>query len=245
MTSSPWIVGDGPAAFRLFCLPYAGGGASIFRDWQAHLPAAIRLCRIQLPGRETRFDEEPFQSMTSLVDALISGLDDHLDKPFAIFGHSMGGSIAAELTRRLIRERNVSPRHLFVSASRPPHTVVRRPIHALPGPDFSAALRRDGGTPDEVLRSAELMEIFTPILRADHAIVETWHREPPEPLPVPITCFAGTQDTIVPHRIASEWRLYAMGSYRQVDFPAGHFFIRSHVNPVIAAIVAEFVGTAA
>src|SRR3954464_3266849 len=49
-----WIVRYRPndqARLRLFCFPYAGGRASVFRSWLDALPADIELCCIQLPGR--------------------------------------------------------------------------------------------------------------------------------------------------------------------------------------------------
>src|SRR5579864_5980009 len=38
------------AKMRLFCFPYAGGGASVFRDWAEHLPAQVAVCPARLPG---------------------------------------------------------------------------------------------------------------------------------------------------------------------------------------------------
>ncbi|HEY1351966.1 MAG TPA: thioesterase domain-containing protein, partial [Ktedonobacteraceae bacterium] len=47
-----WIMRYRPneqARLRLFCFPYAGGRASIFRSWSEALPAEIELCCIQPP----------------------------------------------------------------------------------------------------------------------------------------------------------------------------------------------------
>ncbi len=196
-TSSPWLLTEGPGrpdGVTLFCLPYAGGGASIYRSWRQGLPDHVQLCRVQLPGRETRFAEPPLTRMEALLDGLADALVPWLDRPFALFGHSMGGVVAAALTRRLDRTLGVRPRHLFISGSRPPHLPVAIPLHGLPPNDFLAALRRDGGTPGEVLDCPELMDVFTPVLRADHAILETWGTRSRFPLPVPVTCFAGTAE---------------------------------------------------
>jgi medium-chain acyl-[acyl-carrier-protein] hydrolase len=41
-----------PAArLRLFCFPYAGSGAAIYRDWPAGFPPSIEVCAVELPGR--------------------------------------------------------------------------------------------------------------------------------------------------------------------------------------------------
>lgn len=48
-----WIVGARrPAApsVRLFCLPYAGGGASAYAAWPALFPDDIDVCPVELPS---------------------------------------------------------------------------------------------------------------------------------------------------------------------------------------------------
>ena len=68
--SSPWVACPRPnpgARVRLFCLPFAGGGASVYRLWGATLPSWIEVCPIQPPGREDRYREPPFTSLTALA----------------------------------------------------------------------------------------------------------------------------------------------------------------------------------
>src|SRR5205807_1716438 len=86
---------------RLFCFPYAGGGASLFRSWSERLPPEIEVCPVQLPGRETRISEQPFSQLGALLDPLMHILLPHLDRPYALFGHSMGALISFELARML------------------------------------------------------------------------------------------------------------------------------------------------
>jgi medium-chain acyl-[acyl-carrier-protein] hydrolase len=31
---------------RLFCFPYAGGGASIFRQWLVNIPQGVEVCAV-------------------------------------------------------------------------------------------------------------------------------------------------------------------------------------------------------
>ena len=37
---------------RIFCFPYAGGGASAYRNWGTYLPDYVGVYPIQIPGRE-------------------------------------------------------------------------------------------------------------------------------------------------------------------------------------------------
>ena len=66
----PWIACRKPnpqARLRLFCFPYAGTGASIFRTWSDGLPADVEVCPVQFPGRGTRLMETPFTQLEPLV----------------------------------------------------------------------------------------------------------------------------------------------------------------------------------
>ncbi|MFX6258389.1 thioesterase domain-containing protein, partial [Acinetobacter baumannii] len=38
-------------SLQLFCLPYSGASATLFRRWQPSLPGWIRLLPLELPGR--------------------------------------------------------------------------------------------------------------------------------------------------------------------------------------------------
>lgn len=133
-----WITCPQPhlqARLRLFCLPYAGGGASIFRTWSESLPI-VEICPIQLPGRERRIAEPPFDRLEPLLQSLTAAILPYLDKPFALFGHSMGGLLAFELVRSLRCHQYPQPLHLFISGCRAPQLPVESPLHHLSDADF-------------------------------------------------------------------------------------------------------------
>lgn len=106
---SVWFTGrrSPTARLRLFCIPYAGGGASLYREWASALAPWIEVQPVQLPGRESRFDEPPLTSMADLVQEILDPIGPYLDLPIAVFGHSMGALIGYELVRRLQRRQPV------------------------------------------------------------------------------------------------------------------------------------------
>ncbi|HHF0573230.1 TPA: beta-ketoacyl synthase N-terminal-like domain-containing protein, partial [Legionella anisa] len=104
------------AQVRLFCFPYGGGGASIYREWQQEFPDFIEVCPIQLPGRENRMEEQPLADLDTLVSMLANQLKPQFNLPFAFFGHSFGSLIGFELSRYLRRHHLPQPTHLFASA---------------------------------------------------------------------------------------------------------------------------------
>jgi medium-chain acyl-[acyl-carrier-protein] hydrolase len=224
---NPWVVRYRPepaARLRLFCLPHAGGGASAFRQWAGRMPAGVEVVAVQLPGREGRFAEPAFDGCPPLVAALADGLRPELDRPFALFGHSLGAIVAFELARHLARAGGPTPVHLFVSGSAAPHVrPPRPPVHDLPEAEFIAELRRRGGTPPAVLEHAELMQLLLPTLRADFSISDTY-RCTPGSFDGPLTAYAGTDDATVRPEHAEAWREVTAGPFAFRAFPGGHFF---------------------
>lgn len=225
----PWVVFPRRVQnprLRLFCFPYAGGGASIFGRWPDLLPPTVEVAAVQLPGRESRLAEKPYADLAVLVDKLAEVLTPHMDVPFALFGHSNGGLMAFELAR-LLRARGLRmPLHLFVSGRPAPQVVITDPpIHALPHDEFMRALRRFGGTPEEVLEHEEMMALIEPLLRADFALGETYAFVPGAPLAVPISAYGGATDGEVPLWQVEAWKEQAGGAFHFERFPGGHFFI--------------------
>ncbi len=237
-----WAVGRKPkphARLRLYCLPYAGGSASIFRTWPTSFPADIDVWPIQYPGRESRLREPPLKDLRALVNALGQALLPVLDLPYALFGHSMGGLIAFELARWLA-ERSTGPVHLFVSGARAPHgSGPGIPIHALPDAQFIEALRLLNGTPEPVLRNGQLMELFLPILRADFEAVETYRYVPGEPLGCPISAFGGRDDRKVGEKDLVAWKQQTRAHFQWRLLPGDHFFVRSAPQPLLQAIAQD------
>ena len=231
-TSSPRI--------RLFCFPFAGGAASVYRTWPEAYPQDVEVLPVQLPGREKRMREAPFKHLDELLDAMVPILRPHLDKPFALFGHSMGAIIAYGVARRLIESGAPKPAHLFVSARAAPHRVAREePIHSMPGPQFVEALKKMGGTPPQVLEHKELMELVEPLLRADLQLNEGYVHRESSPLPCPLTAFCGAQDQEAEEEPMRAWEDMTAGTFRFHLFPQGHFFIDEARDELIQEIVGD------
>ncbi|MGW0593044.1 thioesterase II family protein [Streptosporangium sp. NPDC002607] len=68
-----------------------------YRPWAALLPPEIELWGIQYPGREDRFEDPPVDRMDELVTAVTDALVPLLDRPYALFGHSMSSAVAWEV----------------------------------------------------------------------------------------------------------------------------------------------------
>lgn len=235
-----WIQHGQPklrSRLRLFCFPYAGGGASIFRTWSENLPPDIEVCPVQLPGRESRLLETPFTHIPSLIEPLAQALLPYMDKPYAFFGHSMGALVSFELARSLRRQHSIGPVRLFVSGRRAPQLPdPDSPIHHLPESAFLDELRRLQGTAEEVLRDTELLQLLLPLLRADFAMCETYLYTSGEPLACPISAFGGLQDDEVPRYELAAWREQTWGTFKLRFFVGNHFFLHTARTSLLQAL---------
>lgn len=245
MTTNSWVTCPRPnpqAHLRLFCFPYAGGAASIFRTWSDDLPRDVEACLIQPPGRESRLGEPPFTRLSPLVHSLVQAIRPCLNLPFAFFGHSMGATINFELTRQLRKRNDLGPVHLFVSGSRAPQ-IPRRdpPIHQLPEAEFVEELRGFNGTPEAVLQNTELMQLFLPILRADFAVHEMYVYTADAPLDCSISAFGGLQDDEVSHDDLVAWRDQTRSAFTLRMFPGDHFFLHSARTLLLQALSQDLV----
>ena len=228
------------ASVRLFCFPYAGGTALVYRTWAQKLPPSLEVVAIQLPGRFTRMREPAVSKLTDLVEPVASALAPFLDKPFAFFGHSMGGLIAFELARFFRRQRHTLPQHLFVSGrSAPQLSREHRPLYNLPKEELLVELQQLEGTPREVLDHPELMDLMLPVLRADFSVCDTYEYTAEAPLACPITAFGGLQDSDLSRRRIEAWREQTSAMFTLRMFRGNHFFIHSNETLLLNVLATQ------
>lgn len=212
---------------RLFCFPYAGGGAATFRDWCKALDAHADVVAVEYPGRGARRREAPLRRVTEIAESLIPDIISEIDGPFALFGHSMGGLVVYELLRAL-RHRGFQPVCAFMSGCRPP-SIKRseKKLHELPDGEFVEELRKLNGTPEALLSDAELMSLAMPILRADFEAVATYSQQSEAALSCPIFAYGGMDDDNVTLEELEGWREMTSALCTVRVFPGDHFFLHS------------------
>lgn len=214
------------AALRLLCLPHAGGGPTAFFPWIALLQPEIECVSAEYPGRGQRFREESLTSISDLAGGVAARIAEIADKPFALYGHSLGGLVAFELARSLRRLGSPAPEHLFIGASRPPHLGPLLPmIHSLPEDEFVEALQaRYGGIPAAIYKDREVLNLFIAPMRADFTAYERYRLLPEAPLGVPITAFAATEDHAATPSTMREWARHTAAEFDLKMLPGSHFF---------------------
>ncbi len=230
------------AKFRVFCFPYAGGNAQIYRSWSKVFPEFIEVMAVNLPGHGSRIMEPAISRLDPLVRSIAEAIYPYLkEKQFAFFGHSMGALVCFELSRHIFKEYNICPVHLFVSAHCAPQLPSRyagQKDYMLPDNELLKKVKDLNGTPQWMLENEEIMQLAIPIMRADMEVCQTYNYVDELPLQVPITAFAGSQDECVSIDEIRSWKEQTNKNFRMEVISGDHFFIQS-MGDLVSRSVAE------
>jgi surfactin synthase thioesterase subunit len=218
-------------------MPHAGGSAVFFRPWGERVTGAVEVHAAQYPGRADRMSD-PFVSDGHRLARLIAGsMAPLMDRPAALFGHSMGAAVAYEVTR-LLEERGTPPIHLFVSGAGAPHDRrERESVAQLDDDGVVEALVRLGGSDAELLRDPEMRELVLPYVRNDYALIEGYVHRPGPPLTTPVTVLIGDSDPEVDEASAAKWSELTTGESAVRVFPGDHFYLVPQQHQVIGEVL--------
>lgn len=239
VAASRWIRRFQPApdgAPRLVCLPHAGGSSSFYYPVARALSPGVEVLAVQYPGRQDRRAEPNIDSIPELVDRIFAALAPIGDRPFALFGHSMGATVGYELALRLQDTGRPGPSHLFASGRRAPSRYRPENVHRRSEQEVIAEMSLLSGPEAPFLADPEVLAMSMPAIRADYKAVETYQNEPGRMLSCPVTVLTGESDPRVSSEEAEAWREHTSGPFALHTFPGGHFFLTEHVDAVLALI---------
>lgn len=239
-----WFFNPAPregAAGRLFCLPYAGGSAAVYREWGRALSGEVEVQAVQLPGRGWRLREAPGRDLGELAEKIAEAIEPLADRPFLLFGHSMGAWLGLLVARELER-RGLEPIALLASGRQAPQLgCVQPPLSHLEDGDFVAEVqRRYGGIPELIREDHDLLQLLLPALRADIEALERYrHRGEPR-LRCPVIALGGQTDRVVPVETLAAWAEETIGPFEIETFPGGHFYFQDNPAPLLRFIEQRF-----
>jgi surfactin synthase thioesterase subunit/NAD(P)-dependent dehydrogenase (short-subunit alcohol dehydrogenase family)/acyl carrier protein len=259
-----WLVFPKPnavATIRLFCFPFAGGGAATYRSWGEALHPSIEVVAIDPPGRASRIHEPPINTFKAFLRALIPAMVPYLDKPCAFFGHCLGGLTLFETARNLFKHHQLPLKQIFVSGSRPPHRILQDGpfeeslmgkllkhdkfdpfllTHEQPDEVFADVIRHFNiGATEEFLRAPALRHLLLPAIRAEFDMAFHYRFTPEPPWDVPITCFTGLDDTYVTREDAMAWHQFTKVAFRVHMREGAHFMVVEDKDFILETINRE------
>ncbi|MDQ0795628.1 thioesterase II family protein [Streptomyces sp. B1I3] len=214
------------AARRLICFPHAGGSPYFFRSW-ARAFDGVEVHTVCYPGRAERFAEPCASDLVvmarQVADELIAAGD---TRSTALFGHSMGATVAFEVACALT-EAGAGPSRLIASGARAPSLMVPDPAADTTWDDASIArtLIELGGTDPELLENQAFVKLVMPYIGADFRMLARYPGRTGRPLGCPVTALVGASDPRVPREEAAAWETVTGGPFRFHVLPGEHFYL--------------------
>jgi medium-chain acyl-[acyl-carrier-protein] hydrolase len=218
---------------RLFCFPWAGGGANFYLTYFKLINPNIEVCPIQLPGRENLYHLPFYKDIDTLCQDLLYDLQEFMfEKQFAFFGHSMGGVISYKLVQHLKKNGLHTPEHVFISASAPPSQS------SIDREESLEDLLIANDTDQEIMENSELLEIYLPILKADLALLMSISdvKLPSIVDSVPFTVMGGKSDKLLPYQSLESWGTRVNFKRNIILYDGGHMYIKHNQSRVIEDI---------
>jgi acyl transferase domain-containing protein/surfactin synthase thioesterase subunit/acyl carrier protein len=247
---SDWLVVTKPnpaATVRLFCFPFAGGGSAVYRLWNDRIGPSIEVIAVEPPGRLARIDQTPVRDVHIFAVQAAKAMTPLLDKPYAMFGHCLGGLTMYETACQLRRIAEKLPIHMFACGSRAPDLIDKEgpferllrhrllsnrlydpflPIHEQPEDVFADVIRlfRIDST-EQMLKSPELRALVLPVVRAEFEMAFSYRYRQEEPWNFPITCFNGEDDLYVTRPDILSWSRFTTSSFHAHIRQGQHFLL--------------------
>ncbi|MFB8143326.1 thioesterase II family protein [Streptomyces parvus] len=222
---------------NLICLPYAGGGARVFRDWPRHLSRLVNVYAVQLPGREDRVAEPAEADAERVVSALVEAIAPLADEKTVLFGHSLGATLAARVGQELFGDRSESDAVLFVSGRRSPWSgPLRSSARGLSDAELLSRLASVSGLHAQLAADPAFAQMMLPALKADLHLSDAAQGIRERGVPIPVIGLYGSQDEGTPLSYVRQWSRFTTGRFRSVEIDGDHFFLEPNVERVTAIV---------
>jgi len=227
---------------KLICFPSSGSSSSLFAPWNPILKQRnIKLISPEYPGRGRRFTTPLANSIDALTDDMMNELQEVLkeDDDYHLFGHSLGGIVAYELTLKIQQSPYKTPQSVFISSSHAPNKREETSLKShLSDSELITTLKQIGGLKQEALNHPELLELVLPIIRADLTLNEHYQNQEKTPLSCPITTIHGMDDPLVKLEHLKEWAHYSE-EYQHINWPGDHFYFQSDLERFLTTLVSS------
>lgn len=214
----------------LVCLGFCGGGTGPYRAWAGSLPEDTDLALVCYPGREGRFAEPFAASWDELAADATAAVRRAADRPYVLFGHSMGGWMAFDVATRIERTGGPAPDMLIVSSCNAPSRGVtdrdRFPRIEDGETELMAWMRTTGSLPDYAADDPDLREMAVELMRADIRVRDSYRPLPGARTGAAVQVLHGADDPVIDPAVGDQWRAVSGPEFHLDRLPGGHFYTR-------------------
>ena len=220
--------------FRVFCIHPVGAGASMFSHFLYNTPENTEVIAYQLPGRENRADEKPFEKVAELIPEMGAAMKPFLDKPFIVMGHSFGGIIGFELIHFIKENFGIQPQHLFVTGTCAPHltqewkkteTIAETAVVTNSTEKLLGLLN--------YIDDVEFLKSILPIMKKDMPLIMSYPYHDKGLLDFPITAFAAEKDEVVTIKEVASWEAQTTNAFKLEIVDGDHWFLSRNKELVL------------
>ena len=216
---------------KVFCLPYAGGSASIYFDWKQKYTSIAEIIPIEYRGHGSLFGEPFYQDANEAADHICNKILRESPENYIIYGHSMGSLIALLVVIRLEKGGYTPlPKAIVAGGTRPPHLKHKdEQLAHLPKDQFMEKILGLGQTDPEIMNMPELVDMLYDVFYADVKLCEEYQYDELLPgISIPMVIMTGSKDLEAPLDEMKEWARYTSNSFYIKEFNADHFFPFNH-----------------
>jgi pyochelin biosynthetic protein PchC len=227
------------ASVRLVCFPHAGGSAVVFHPWAAAFHPDVEVLAVQYPGRQDRLAEPPIEDLPELAQHVLAPLRATVgDSRYALFGHSMGATLAFEVARQLEADGGTGPELLVASARRAPSRHRAELVHQLADADLTTHIAELSATNSRLMEDPRARAMILPTVRSDLRAIETYRCPPGAALRAPVLTIIGDDDRWTTLEEAQAWAGHTHGGFELRVLPGGHFYLdeqQAQVRQLVSA----------
>ena len=205
---------------KLFCISYAGGSQFYFHRLRELLSGKVDCILPDYAGHGLRAGEKLAGSLDEMIEdidlRILRTVED--GERFAVFGYSMGSTIAYEIAKR--HRKDVS--HLFVAAFQPPNHFKDSKF-TLNESSWDEFLKKFTVLDERVLSDPRYRKIFLDPLKNDFLCLCAYQPDNLEKVDCGISVFYGDQDVFGDEIL--EWKQFSKAECSFHAFTGGHFFL--------------------
>ncbi|NJO89922.1 MAG: thioesterase [Chloroflexia bacterium] len=214
------------AKSQLFLIHDAGGNKHVFDAWHERIKSDIEIIIVQLPGRNDRSSEPAIMDVNALIDELVPLMNDVIEKPFSIYGHSMGGLLAFEIARELQHSYGKFAQKLMVSGTPGLRNYDNKFVNYIVDNNLS---ERDVHT---LMPKFQRYDFEDPTVRKmiqvlmnDMKLIHSYKYKTKALLDSDIVAFHAINDVRVRLNDVEKWESETINEFKLIEVPGSHNFV--------------------
>ena len=226
----------------LLCIPYAGGTSLCYHYLKKYIPDWLHMTTVTLPGRFGRTQEGSVDSFEDAIEDIFEQNKNIIRTgEYAMFGHSMGSTMAYELVYKILDKGSPLPKHVFFSGRKvPKRSYLYEKIANKDFTSFKEDIFNMGGIPDVLLNYPKELECFMNQIYKDISLLESYRfREGRSVFDFDISVFYGAEDNKLDFNECEYWKLVTKKQCHIYGFDGDHFFINKYAREIVSIICDE------